>query len=125
MNYVHRKSSVLAYFSYLLICVFVLTLNLIKIIPNVDFMAIIMKLVTCQVRNAFRKSLRPNAPTVRVLTSVILKAIEWAFRKSYPTKIPGMVHQSLLAPQRLVGSQWGFRVVNCFALTVVKYTKQK
>ena len=101
MNYVHRKASVLAYFSYLLFCVFVLTLNLIKIIPNVDFMAILMKLVTCQVRNAFKKPLRPNAPTVRVLTSVILKGIGWAFRKSYPTKIPGMVHQGLLAPQRL------------------------
>ena len=37
MNYVHRKASVLGYFSYLLICVFVLALNFIKNIPNVDF----------------------------------------------------------------------------------------
>ena len=100
-NYVHRKASVLAYFSYLLICVFVLTLNSIKNIPNVDFMAILMKLATCHVCNALKRPLRPNAPTVRVLTSVILKVIGWAFRKLYPTKIPGMVHQGLLAPQRL------------------------
>ena len=101
MNNVHRKASVLAYFSYLLIYVFVLTLNSIKYIPNVDFMAILMKLATCHVCNAFKRPLRPNAPTVRVLTSVILKVIGWAFRKLYPTKIPGMVHQGLLAPQRL------------------------
>ena len=80
---------------------FVLTLNFIKDIPNVDFMAILMKLATCHARNALKKPLRPNAPTVRVLTSVILKGIGWAFRKLYPTKIPGMVHQGLLAPERL------------------------
>ena len=101
VNYVHRKASVLAYYSYLLIFVFVLTLNFIKNIPTVDYMAILMKLATCHVRNAFKRPLRPNAPTVRVLTSVILKGIGWAFRKLYPTKIPGMVHQGLLAPQRL------------------------
>ena len=100
-NYVHRKTSVLAYFSYLLIFVFVLTQNFIKNIPNVYFMAILMKLASCHVRNTFERPLRPNAPTVRVLTSVILKGIGWAFRKLYPTKIPGMVHQGLLAPQRL------------------------
>ena len=66
------------------------------------FMAILMKLATCHVRNTFERPLRPNAPTVRVLTSVILKGIGWAFRKLYPTKIPGMVHQGLLAPQRLM-----------------------
>ena len=80
---------------------FVLTLNSIKNIPNVDFMAILMKLATCHVRNAFKRPLRPKAPTARVLTSVILKVIGWAFRKLDPTKIPGMVHQGLLAPQRL------------------------
>ena len=36
---------------------------------------------------------RQNAPTDRVLTSVNLKDIEWAFRKVYSTKIPDMVHQ--------------------------------
>ena len=103
-NYVQRKASVLAYFSYLLIFVFVLTHeNFIKNIPNVYFMAILMKLATCHVRNTFERPLRPNAPTVRVLTSVILKGIGWAFRKLYPTKIPGMVHQGLFAPQRLKG----------------------
>ena len=101
MNNVHRKTAVLAYFFYLLICVFVLTLTFIKNMPNVDLMAILMKLATCHVRNAFKRPLRPNAPTVRVLTSVILKGIGWAFRKIYPTKIPGMVHQGLLAPKRL------------------------
>ena len=64
-------------------------------------MAILMKLATCHVRNTFERPLRPNAPTVRVLTSVILKGIGWAFRKLYPSKIAGMVHQGLLAPQRL------------------------
>ena len=103
MNYVHRKAFVLAYFSYLLIFVFVLTQNFIKNIPNVDIMAILMKLTTCHVRNAFKRPLRPNAPTVRVLTSVILKGIGCAVRKLYPTKIPGIVHQGLLAPQRLIG----------------------
>ena len=64
-------------------------------------MAILMKFATCHIRNTFKRPLRPNAPTVRVLTSVILKGIGWAFRKLYPSKIPGMVHQGLLAPQRL------------------------
>ena len=77
-----------------------------KNIPNVDFMAILMKLATCHVRNAFKRPLRPNAPTVRVLTSVILKGIGCAFRKLYPTKIPGMVHQGLLAPQRLCSNAY-------------------
>ena len=80
---------------------FVLTLNFIKYIPNVDFMAILMKFARCHVRNESKRPLRPNAPTARVLASVILKGIGWAFRKIYPTKIPGMVHQGLLAPQRL------------------------
>ena len=101
------KSICFSTFYCLLICAFVLTLNIIKNIPNVDFMATIMKLATCHVRNAFKRPLRPNAPTVRVLTSVILKGIEWAFRKLYPTKIPGMVHQGLLAPQRLLPLGWG------------------
>ena len=102
MNYAHIKAYVLAFFSYLLICVFALTLNFIKNIPNVDFMVILMKFATCHVRNAFKRPLRPNAPTVRVLTSVILKGIGWAFRKLYPSKIPGMVHQGLLAPEGLI-----------------------
>ena len=66
-NYVHRKASVLAYFSYLLIFVFVLTQNFIKNIPNVYFMVILMKLATCHVRKTFERPLSPNAPTVRVL----------------------------------------------------------
>ena len=72
-----------------------------KYIPNVDFMAIFMKLARCHVRNAFKRPLRPNAATARVLTSVILKGIGWAFRKLYSTKIPGIVHQGLLVPQSL------------------------
>ena len=50
-------------------------------------------------------STRQNAPTDRVLTSDILKGVEWAFRKEYPTKIPGMVHKGLLAPQSLLKLQ--------------------
>ena len=101
MNNVHRKASVLAYvflFANLCVC---LNTKLHKKYAKFDFMAILMKLATCHVRNAFKRPLRPNAPTFRVLTSVILKGIGWAFRKIYPTKIPGMVHQGLLAPQRL------------------------
>ena len=64
-------------------------------------MVILMKFATCHVRNAFKRPLRPNAPTVRVLTSVISKGIGWTFRKLYPSKIPGMVHQGLLAPEGL------------------------
>ena len=52
--------------------------------------------------NVFNKPPHQNAPTDSVLTSVILKGIEWAFRKVYPTKIPGMVHQGQLAPQSLL-----------------------
>ena len=59
--------------------------------------------VKWHIGNVFNKPPCQNAPTDRVLTSVILKGIEWAFRKVYPTKIPGMVHQGLLAPQSL---QW-------------------
>ena len=95
------KTYVLVVFSYLLIWVFASTLNLIKNNPNVDFMAILMKFATCHVCNAFKRPLRPNAPTVRMLTRVILKGIGWAFRKLYPSKIPGMVHQGLLAPEGL------------------------
>ena len=51
--------------------------------------------------NVFNNPPHQNAPTDSVLTSVILKGIELAFRKIYPTKIPGMVHQGLLAPQSL------------------------
>ena len=57
--------------------------------------------VKWHIGNVFNKPPRQNAPTDRVLTSVILKGIEWALRKVYPTKIPGMVHQGLLAPQSL------------------------
>ena len=88
------------FFLFANLCVY-LTLSFIKNIPNVDFMEILMKFATCHVRNAFKRPLRPNAPTVRVLTSVILKGIGWAFRKLYPSKIPDMVHQGLLAPEGL------------------------
>ena len=57
--------------------------------------------VKWHIGNVFNKPPRQNTPTDRVLTSVILKGIEWAFRKVYLSKIPGMVHQGLLAPQSL------------------------
>ena len=57
--------------------------------------------VKWHIGNVFNKPPHQNAPTDRLPTSVILKGIEWAFRKVYPTKIPGMVHQGLLAPQSL------------------------
>ena len=67
------------------------------------FMTHFVYTVKWHIGNVFNKPPRQNAPTDRVLTSVILKEIEWAFRKVYPTKIPGMVHQGLLAPQSLQG----------------------
>ena len=65
--------------------------------------------VKCHIGNVFNKPPRQNAPTDRVLTSVILKGIELAFRKVYPTKIPGMVHQGLLAPQSLHGQDGDYQ----------------
>ena len=65
------------------------------------FMTRFVYTVKWHMGNVFNKPPCQNAPTDRVLTSVILKGIEWAFRKEYPTKIPGMVHQGLLAPQSL------------------------
>ena len=67
------------------------------------FMTHFVYTVKWHIGNVFDKPPRQNAPTDSVLTSVILKGIEWAFRKVYPTKIPGMVHQGLLAPQSLTG----------------------
>ena len=67
------------------------------------FMMHFVYTVKLHIGNVFSKPPRQNTPTDRVLTRVILKGIEWAFRKVYPTKIPGMVHQGLLAPQSLYG----------------------
>ena len=58
---------------------------------NAYFMTHFVYTVKWHIGNVFNK--RPHRQ------SVILKGIEWAFRKVYPTKIPGMVHQGLLAPQ--------------------------
>ena len=44
--------------------------------------------VKWHIGNVFNKPPRQNAPRESVLTSVILKGIEWAFRKVYPTKSP-------------------------------------
>ena len=65
------------------------------------FMTLFVYTVKWHIGHVFNIPSRQNAPTDRVLTSVILKAIEWAFSKVYPTKIPDMVHQGLLAPQSL------------------------
>ena len=57
--------------------------------------------------NVINNPPQQNAPMFKVLTSFILKGIEWGFRKYMSMKIPGMVHQGLLAPQglcRQVGS---------------------
>ena len=101
MNYANINAYVLVFFFLFANMCVCFNTKLHKNIPNVDFMVILMKFATCHVRNAFKRPLRPNAPTVRVLTSVILKGIGWAFRKLYPSKIPGMVHQGLLAPEGL------------------------
>ena len=75
--------------------------------------------VKWHIGNVFNKPPRQNAPTDRVLTSVILKGIKWAFRKVYPTKIPGMVHQGLLAPQSLFYGVNHTRHTNCVILTIM------
>ena len=72
-----------------------------KKIADAYFMTHCVYTVKWHIGNVFNKPPRQNAPTDRVLTSVILKGIEWAFRKVYPIKIPGRVHQGLLAPQSL------------------------
>ena len=46
----------------------------------------------------FNRSPQVKAPTARVLTCLILQGFQWAFRKSYPTKITRMVQGGLLAP---------------------------
>ena len=65
------------------------------------FMTHFVYTVKWHIGNVFNKPPHQNAPTDSVPTSVILKGIKWAFRKVYPTKIHGMVHQGLLAPQSL------------------------
>ena len=65
------------------------------------FMTHFVYTVKLHIGNVFNKVPRQNAPTDRVPTSVIFKGIEWACRKVYPKKIPGIVHQGLLAPQSL------------------------
>ena len=82
-----------------------ITILLMKKLSYAYLMTHFVYTVKWYIGNVFNKPPRQNAPTDRVLTSVILKRIEWAFRKVYPTKIPGMVHQGLLAPQSLRMSQ--------------------
>ena len=102
-------------YNHKIINIYVLSYHLsIKIIFGVSITILSMKkIILCifmthfvytvkwHIGNVFNQLPCQNAPTDRVLTSVILKGIEWAFRKVYPTKIPGMVHQGLLAPQSL------------------------
>ena len=42
-----------------------------------------------------------NIMTKEIESSLNLQGLEWAFRKSYRTKVPGMVQGGLLAPQNL------------------------
>ena len=51
------------------------------------FMTHFVDTVKSHIGNVFNKPPRQNAPTDSVL-SVILKVIEWAFRKIYPKKSP-------------------------------------
>ena len=112
-------------YSNSIINMYVLSYHLsIKIIFGVSIMILSMKklsyayfmthfiyTVKWHIDNVFNKPPRQNAPTDRVPTSVILKGIEWAFRKLYSTKIPGMVHQGLLAPQSLSAFVFKHRVL--------------
>ena len=65
-------------------------------------MAILVRVMKIHIGNVINRPPRQNAPMFRVLTSFILKGIDWGFRKYMSTKIPSMVHQGLLAPQGLL-----------------------
>ena len=84
----------------IIFCVSITILSMNKL-SYAYFMTHFVYTVKWHISNVFNKPPHQNAPADRVLTSVILKGIEWAFRKVYPTQIPGMVHQGLLAPQSL------------------------
>ena len=56
-------------------------------------------LIKLHIGNVFDRPPSQKAPMVRVLSSLIFKGIEWGFRKYLSTKIPGIVHQGLLAFQ--------------------------
>ena len=90
-----------------------ITILSMKNISYAYFMTHFVYTVKWHIGNVFNKPPRQNAPTDRMLTSVILKGIEWAFRKVYPTKIPGMVHQGLLAPQSLRSPVFSERGAYC------------
>ena len=84
-----------------------ITILSLKKLSYASFMTHFVYPVTWHIGNVYNELPCQNAPTDSVLTSVILKGIDWAFRKVYPTKIPGMVHQGLLAPQSLIRSPCG------------------
>ena len=65
------------------------------------FMAILVRVMKIHIGNVINRPPRLNAHMLRVLPSFILKRIELCFRKYMSTKVPGMVHQGLLAPQGL------------------------
>ena len=46
-------------------------------LPNVYFISVLKKVAICHVSKAFKRPPRPNAPTFRLLTSVVLKGIEY------------------------------------------------
>ena len=52
--------------------------------------------------NVINRPPKQNAPMFKVLTSFILKEIEWGFNKYMSLKIPGLVHQGLLVPQGIL-----------------------
>ena len=54
--------------------------------------------------NVINRPSRQNAPMFRVLTSVILKGIEWGLEKNMSKKTPGIVHQGALVSQGLIGA---------------------
>ena len=80
---------------------------------NIYFIAVLGFVMKILIGNVNNKLLRQNAPMFRVLTSFVLKGIEWGSRKYMSTKIPGMVQQGLLVPQGLVGLycvQWMVKI---------------
>ena len=69
-----------------------------KKVSNIYIMAILVHVIEFHIGKVIN---RPPCQKAHMVTSLIFKGIEWGFRKYMSSKILGMVHQGLLAPQSL------------------------
>ena len=74
MNY--AQVAVIAYFNLFANLCHCFNTKINENIPNIYLMAILIRAAACHVGNAFKRLPRPNAPTAKVVTSVIFKVIE-------------------------------------------------